>query len=164
MSRVLQMKSTGTRCYAIKCPLRWCVVKREKPKNNPETLQLLPQSWEMKALNWRSLGNQKKKTTTVEPIIVVCGASHASIYLLSVLGIQCWIISFGLQRWSKRLWVKCTAFEHWSEHLLSHHRIAPCVGNPSCMSEPWRAKVWGGVCAHYLTPSNIESCETAILP
>ena len=26
----------------------------------------------------------------------MCGASHASIYLLSVLGIQCWIISFGL--------------------------------------------------------------------
>ena len=60
-------------------------------------------------------------------------------------------------RRSDRLWDKCKAFEHWSDYLLNHHRFAPCVGDPSSMSELWRARVWGGVCAHYLMPSNIES-------
>jgi len=50
----------------------------------------------MKTLYWRSLGKQKQKTTTVELIIGVCGASHASMYFLSVVGNQCWDISFAL--------------------------------------------------------------------
>ena len=57
--------------------------------------------------------------------------------------------------------VQAIAFAIISEHPLSQHRIAPCVGNPPSESEPRRARVWGGVSAHYLL---LPSSENAILP
>ena len=40
----------------------------------------------MKTLYWRSLGNQKKHTNTIKPIIGVCGVSHVSIIFIKYCG------------------------------------------------------------------------------